>query len=159
VDGRVGAQDHPFGVVPAEGAATQLPEPQGAVEGAGRDVQVMGDQPGPLGARVAKQPLQQLPAQAPPPPVRVDGDPDDGELPDQPVLGGLGPDRLAQLPYQPSEGTSAVGKPWAKPTTWPPSRAAQRRNPASVSSPASPWANQPVSTSASWDGGAAMAAR
>jgi hypothetical protein len=76
----LGAQDHPLGVVPAEGAAAQLLEAQGAVEGARRSVQVVGDQPGPVGAGPGQQALQQAPAQASAPVVGVDGDPDDGEL-------------------------------------------------------------------------------
>jgi hypothetical protein len=88
----------------------ELVEVQGAVEGAGWGVEVVGDEPGPLGAGAGEQVVEELAAQASPPPVGVDGDPDDGELALQPLAGGF-PTASRTRPYQPSAGTSRVGSP------------------------------------------------
>jgi hypothetical protein len=87
-----------MGVVAAKGAVAQLAEAQGPVQGSGWGVQVVGDQPRPLGGGPFQQPFQQTPAEAPPALFGPDVDRDAGELALQPATGTARPlpDGLAQ---------------------------------------------------------------
>src|SRR5829696_2780529 len=157
---KLGPEDDPVGVVPAEGAVAQVAEAEGAVEGAGRGVEVVGDQPGAAAAGPGEQPPQQFAADAAPAPVGADGDPDHRELAGQPALGGVGTDGLAQAAVpalgRDLGGRQAVGEAGQLAVVVVGRPAAE----AGLGDLPGQLLGEPaVSTSVSWNGAAPMAAR
>jgi len=138
----------------------QVAEAEGAVEGAGRGVEVVGDQPGAVAAGPGEQPPQQFAADAAPAPVGADGDPDHRELAGQPALGGVGTDGLAQAAVpalgRDLGGRQAVGEAGQLAVVVVGRPAAE----AGLGDLPGQLLGEPaVSTSVSWNGAAPMAAR